>query len=197
MVIFRRIGIFSFFLPIIIFRYTRNFQTAKHKFSIKSKILFGVIKIMLTFAIENNKYTKQWELTFTKKSPATRDASGKDAHLTIMLPTFWQVHTHMTCIVNLWTNMVAYLPQSGITGISILRGCRTNPASVNFQAINFQIMKAKIITIICALIGALALFVFLPAEAPTGELQILWSGSWLFVFWLCAKGIDKYGEDEQ
>ena len=28
-VIFRRIGIFSFFLPIVIFRYTRNFQTAK------------------------------------------------------------------------------------------------------------------------------------------------------------------------
>ena len=57
-------------------------------------------------------------------------------------------------------------------------------------------MKSKIITNICAIIGALALFV-LPAEAPTGELQILWSGSWLFVFWLCAKGIEKYGEDEQ
>ena len=57
-------------------------------------------------------------------------------------------------------------------------------------------MKAKIITIICAIIGALAL-VFLPAEAPTVGLQILWSGSWLFVFWLCAKGIEKYGEDER
>ena len=57
-------------------------------------------------------------------------------------------------------------------------------------------MKAKIITTICSIIGALAL-VFLPAEAPTGELQILWSGSWLFVLILCAKGIDKYGEDEQ
>ena len=57
-------------------------------------------------------------------------------------------------------------------------------------------MKAKIITTICAIIGALAL-VFIPAEAPTVVLQILWSGSWLFVLWLCAKGINKYGEDEQ
>ena len=58
-------------------------------------------------------------------------------------------------------------------------------------------MKSKIITTICAIVGALALFVFIPAEASTSELQILWSGSWLFVLWLCAKGIDKYGEDEQ
>ena len=57
-------------------------------------------------------------------------------------------------------------------------------------------MKSKIITTICAIVGALALFV-LPAEAPNAGLQILWSGSWLFVFLLCAKGIDKYGEDEQ
>ena len=57
-------------------------------------------------------------------------------------------------------------------------------------------MKAKIITIICAIIGALAL-VFLPAEAPTVGRQILWSGSWLFVFWLCSKGIEKYGDDER
>ena len=57
-------------------------------------------------------------------------------------------------------------------------------------------MKAKIITTICGIVGALAL-VFLPAEAPTVELQILWSGSWLFVFWLCAKGIEKYGTYEQ
>ena len=58
-------------------------------------------------------------------------------------------------------------------------------------------MKSKIITTICAIVSALALFVFLPAEAPTGGQQILWSGSWLFVLWLCAKGINKYGEDEQ
>ena len=58
-------------------------------------------------------------------------------------------------------------------------------------------MKAKIIITICAIIGALALFIFIPAEAPTSELQILWSGSWLFVFWLCSKGIEKYGDDEQ
>ena len=57
-------------------------------------------------------------------------------------------------------------------------------------------MKSKIITIICAVVGALAL-VFLPAEAPTVGLQILWSGSWLFVFWLCSKGIEKYGDDER
>ena len=57
-------------------------------------------------------------------------------------------------------------------------------------------MKAKIITTICGIVGALAL-VFLPAEASTIGLQILWSGSWLFVFWLCAKGIEKYGNDEQ
>ena len=57
-------------------------------------------------------------------------------------------------------------------------------------------MKSKIITTICAVVGALAL-VFLPAEASTVGLQILWSGSWLFVFWLCAKGIDKYGNNEQ
>ena len=57
-------------------------------------------------------------------------------------------------------------------------------------------MKSKIITTICAVIGALALFV-LPAEASTVGLQILWSGSWLFVFLLCAKVIEKYGEDEQ
>ena len=57
-------------------------------------------------------------------------------------------------------------------------------------------MKAKIIITICAIIGALAL-VFLPAEAPTIGLQILWSGSWLFVFWLCAKGIEKYGNIDE
>ena len=57
-------------------------------------------------------------------------------------------------------------------------------------------MKAKIIKTICAIVGALAL-VFLPAEASTVGLQILWSGSWLFVFWLCAKGIEKYGNNEQ
>ena len=57
-------------------------------------------------------------------------------------------------------------------------------------------MKAKVITTICAIVCALAL-VFLPAEASTVGLQILWSGSWLFVFWLCAKGIEKYGNDEQ
>ena len=57
-------------------------------------------------------------------------------------------------------------------------------------------MKTKIITTICAVVGALAL-VFLPAEASTVGLQILWSGSWLFVFLLCAKGIEKYGNEEQ
>ena len=57
-------------------------------------------------------------------------------------------------------------------------------------------MKSKIITTICAIVGALAL-VFLPAEASTIGLQILWSGSWLFVFLLCAKGIEKYGNNEQ
>lgn len=57
-------------------------------------------------------------------------------------------------------------------------------------------MKSKIITTICAIVCALAL-VFLPAEASTVGIQILWSGSWLFVFLLCAKGIDKYGHDEQ
>ena len=57
-------------------------------------------------------------------------------------------------------------------------------------------MKAKVITTICAVIDALAL-VFIPAEAATIGLQILWSGSWLFVFLLCAKGIEKYGNDEQ
>lgn len=57
-------------------------------------------------------------------------------------------------------------------------------------------MKAKIIITICAIVGALAL-VFIPAEAPNVGQQILWSGSWLFVFLLCAKGIDKYGNYEQ
>ena len=57
-------------------------------------------------------------------------------------------------------------------------------------------MKSKIISTICAIIGALALFI-LPAEASTIGLQILWSGSWLFVFLLCAKGIEKYGDFEQ
>ena len=57
-------------------------------------------------------------------------------------------------------------------------------------------MKSKIITNICAIVGALAL-VFLPAEASTIGLQIIWSGSWLFVFLLCAKGIEKYGNNEQ
>ena len=57
-------------------------------------------------------------------------------------------------------------------------------------------MKSKIIITICSVVGALAL-VFLPAEASTIGLQILWSGSWLFVFWLCAKGIEKYGNNEQ
>lgn len=58
-------------------------------------------------------------------------------------------------------------------------------------------MKAKVITTICAIVGALALFVFLPAEAPTVALQIPWSGFWFFVFWLCSKGIEKYGEKEE
>ena len=58
-------------------------------------------------------------------------------------------------------------------------------------------MKAKIITTICAIVGALALFVFIPSEASTSGTQVLWSGSWLFVFWLCAKGIEKYGEKEE
>ena len=58
-------------------------------------------------------------------------------------------------------------------------------------------MKSKIITTICSIVGALALFVFLPAEAPTVALQIPWSGFWLFVFLLCAKGIEKYGDIEQ
>ena len=58
-------------------------------------------------------------------------------------------------------------------------------------------MKAKIITTICSIIGALALFVFIPAEASTGGQQILWSGSWLIVFLLCAKCIEKYGNYEQ
>lgn len=57
-------------------------------------------------------------------------------------------------------------------------------------------MKSKIITTICAIVGAMAL-VFIPAEASTIGLQILWSGSWLFVFLLCAKGIEKYGDIEQ
>ena len=57
-------------------------------------------------------------------------------------------------------------------------------------------MKSKIIKTICAVVGALAL-VFIPAEASTIGLQILWSGSWLFVFLLCAKGIEKYGNNEQ
>ena len=57
-------------------------------------------------------------------------------------------------------------------------------------------MKSKIIITICAIVGALAL-VFIPAEAPNVGQQILWSGSWLFVFLLCAKGIDKYGDFEQ
>ena len=58
-------------------------------------------------------------------------------------------------------------------------------------------MKAKIITTICAIVGALALFVFIPAEAPTVGQQVLWSGSWLFVLLLCAKGIDKYGAKDE
>ena len=57
-------------------------------------------------------------------------------------------------------------------------------------------MKSKIITTICSIVGALAL-VFLPAEAPIIGLQIIWSGSWLIVFLLCAKGIEKYGNYEQ
>ena len=57
-------------------------------------------------------------------------------------------------------------------------------------------MKSKIITTICAIVGTLAL-VFLPAEASTIGLQILWSGSWLIVFLLCAKCIEKYGNYEQ
>ena len=57
-------------------------------------------------------------------------------------------------------------------------------------------MKSKVIITICAIVGALAL-VFLTAEASTIGLQILWSGSWLFVFLLCAKCIEKFGNDEQ
>ena len=57
-------------------------------------------------------------------------------------------------------------------------------------------MKSKVITNICDIVCALDI-VFFFAEAFTVGLQILWSGSWLFVFWLCAKGIEKYGDDEQ
>ena len=55
-------------------------------------------------------------------------------------------------------------------------------------------MKAKIITTICAIIGALALFVFIPAEAQTLSGQFLWTCSWLVVLFLCVKGMEKYGE---
>ena len=58
-------------------------------------------------------------------------------------------------------------------------------------------MKSKIITNICAIIGALALFVFIPSEAPNAGMQILWSGFWFFVFWLCSKGIEKYGDIDE
>lgn len=58
-------------------------------------------------------------------------------------------------------------------------------------------MKAKIITTICAIIGALALFVFIPAEAQTLSGQLLWTCSWLVVLFLCGKGMAKYGEKEE
>ncbi len=86
--------------------------------------------------------------------------------------------------------MVAFRLPSGIANISILRERK-------FSDYKFLDMKAKVITTICAIVGALALFVFIPSEASTSGTQILWSGSWLIVLLLCAKGIDKYGEDEQ
>lgn len=58
-------------------------------------------------------------------------------------------------------------------------------------------MKAKIITTICTFLGALALFVCIPAEAPTIIGQILWSGFWTFVLWLSVKGIDKYANKDE
>ena len=58
-------------------------------------------------------------------------------------------------------------------------------------------MKAKIITTICTFAGALALFVCIPAEAPTIIGQILWSGFWVFVLWLSVKGIDKYANKDE
>ena len=99
---------------------------------------------MLNFATENNKYTKQWEHTFTKKSPATREASGKDTHQTTSLPTFWQVLTRTICILNLWTNIIAFRPHSGIVSISILRGYRISPASVIFRLIIFRLWKQRL-----------------------------------------------------
>lgn len=58
-------------------------------------------------------------------------------------------------------------------------------------------MKAKIITTICTYLGALALFVCIPAEAPTIIGQILWSAFWLVVLWLSTKGIDKYANKDE
>ena len=47
-------GIFSFFLPVVIFgAQTAIFRLQKHKFSIKSKILFGYSIFMLTFVARN------------------------------------------------------------------------------------------------------------------------------------------------
>ena len=69
----------------------------------------------------NYKFSKQWEHAFTKRSQMTEVVRVIATHQTILQHTFWQVLTHTICIVNLWTNMVAFRPHSGIANISILR----------------------------------------------------------------------------
>lgn len=54
-------------------------------------------------------------------------------------------------------------------------------------------MKSKILTGFFTFIGAMALFVCIPAEAPTAIGQLLWSGSWVVVLLLCSKGIERFG----
>ena len=56
--------------------------------------------------------------------------------------------------------------------------------------------KDKIIAGIASLVAAIA-FVLLTGEAESADTQLLWSGSWMAVFAICAKVVEKHTENEE
>ena len=57
-------------------------------------------------------------------------------------------------------------------------------------------MKKSVIKTICGMVAAISL-IMVCGEAETIFNQILWSGSWLSVFAISAKGFEKYMSNEE
>ena len=71
-------GIFSFFLPIGIFGIQPAiFRLQKHKFSIKSKILFGYSIFICTFAAQTTSLTINFQSDENKHLPRNHQRQGK------------------------------------------------------------------------------------------------------------------------